>query len=134
MLRQTLRLQAEQVGRRLRQKELSGVTVKIKLRWADFTTLTRQVTLERPTNLGSDIYAAAAQLFEQSWPPGQRVRLIGVGVSGFETTAYQLGLWEADPQPDRRLQATLDALRDRFGDQAIQRASRLKGAADRDND
>ena len=45
---------------------------KIKLRWADFTTLTRQVTLEQPTNLDDDIYAAALQLFEKTWPPGKR--------------------------------------------------------------
>ncbi len=84
------RLSEQVVGRRLRQKELSGTTVKIKLRWTDFTTLTRQVTLNQPTNLDSKIYAAVAQLFEKSWSPGKRVRLVGVGVSSFETAAYQL--------------------------------------------
>jgi nucleotidyltransferase/DNA polymerase involved in DNA repair len=112
-------------GRRLRQNGLSGVTVRLKLRWADFTTLTRQITLDRPTNLDRDIYTAAEQLFGQTWPSGKRVRLIGVGVSGFETDAYQLGLWDSDSEPDRRLQATLDELRDRFGPQAIQRGSHL---------
>ncbi|MCG3212661.1 MAG: DNA polymerase IV [Anaerolineae bacterium] len=102
-LRQTLRHQSEQVGRRLRQHKLQGSTVRLKLRWADFTTLTRQLTLARPTDLDGDIYAAARQLFEQHWPPGQRVRLIGVGVSGFENPGYQLGLWETETEPDRRL-------------------------------
>ncbi len=126
ILRQTLRRLSEQVGRRLRCKEVSGATVKIKLRWADFTTLTRQVTLDHPTNLDSEIYAAAEQLFEKTWPAGKRVRLVGVGVSGFETTAYQLGLWDVDTGPDHRLQTTLDELRDRFGDRAIRRGSQLK--------
>ena len=65
-LRQVLRQLSEKVGRRLRRKELSGATVKIKLRWADFTTLTRQVTLDQPTNLDSEIYTAAEQLFEKT--------------------------------------------------------------------
>lgn len=72
-LRETLRQQAEQVGYHLRRKGLSGTTVKLKLRWADFTTLIRQVTLEQPTNLDDDIYAAVLQLFEKHWPPGKRV-------------------------------------------------------------
>jgi nucleotidyltransferase/DNA polymerase involved in DNA repair len=123
---ETLRHQSEQVGYRLRRKGLNGTTVKLKLRWADFTTLTRQVTLEQPTNLDDDIYAAALQLFEKTWPPGKRVRLIGVGVSGFETAAYQLELW-SDPQlaQTRRLQSVLDELQERFGRQAIQRGSHL---------
>ncbi len=126
VLRHTLRDQSEQVGRRLRRQQLSGVTVKLKLRWADFTTLTRQVTLDRPTNLDHDIYAAAEQLFEKTWTPGKRVRLVGVSVSGFETDAYQLGLGDAGTEPDQRLQSTLDELRDRFGDQAIRRGSNLQ--------
>jgi len=127
-LRQTLRRLAEQVGRRLRRRELSGSTIKLKLRWSDFTTLTRQVTLAHPTNLDTEIYAAALALFEQTWPPGKRVRLVGVGVSGFETPAYQLGLWDDTPtaEQDSRLQHTLDDLRERFGDEAIQRGSRLQ--------
>ena len=74
-----------------------------------------------------EIYTAVEQLFEKTWPPGKRVRLVGVGVSGFEPPAYQLGLWEhGDVEQDYRLQSTLDELRDRFGDQAIQRGSQLK--------
>lgn len=127
VLLETLRRQAEQVGYRLRREGLSGTTVKLKLRWADFTTLTRQVTLEQPTNLDEAIYASALQLFDKTWPPGKRVRLLGVGVSGLETAAYQLGLWP-DPEQEqaRRLQPVLDELRQRFGRQAIQRGSQLR--------
>ena len=125
VLRRTLRRLSEQVGRRLRQKGLNGTTVKVKLRWTDFTTLTRQTTLDHPTSLDGEIYAAASQLFDQTWPPGKRVRLVGVGVSGFDTPAYQLGLWDSDPEQDHRLQDTLDGLRARFGDQAVKRGSQI---------
>jgi DNA polymerase-4 len=132
-LRQVLRCLSEQVGRRLRKKNLRGTTIKIKLRWADFTTLTRQVSLEQPTNLDSKIYNAAERLFTQTWPSGKRVRLVGVGVSGFDPTAYQLGLWEEkDTGQTQRLQDTLDELRDRFGDEAIRRGSQL-GRAKRED-
>jgi DNA polymerase-4 len=126
-LRQVLRHLSEQVGRQLRKKKLSGTTIKIKLRWGDFTTLTRQTTLDQPTNLDDDIYTAAEQLFTHTWPSGKRVRLIGVGISGFEPQAYQPGLWDADDdERARRWQSTLDELRDRFGDEAIRRGSQLK--------
>src|SRR5690606_13598039 len=82
MLRHTLREQSESIGRRLRRDHLYGQTVKLKLRWPDFTPLTRQVTLDQPTDQDDSIYDAALQLFQKHWRSGQAVRLIGVGVSG----------------------------------------------------
>lgn len=126
-LHRALRRQADAVGRRVRQAKLAGMTVKIKLRWSDFTTLTRQVTLPNPTDQDDEIYQAGAHLLEKNWPPGKAVRLIGVGISGFTEPQRQLGLWE-DPEEvaeKRRLQDTLDNLRERFGDDAIQRGSDL---------
>lgn len=131
-LKHTLRRLSEQVGQRLRKSGLSGHTIKLKIRWSDFTTLTRQMTLPNPTQLDSEIYAAAEQLFEQVWPPGQRVRLLGVGVSNFDSPARQLGLWDSGYQTDRQLQNTLDEIKDRFGSRAVQRGSQLKGKKQND--
>ncbi len=125
-LKQTLRRLSEQVGHRLRKANLSGTTIRLKIRWSDFATPTRQLTLEQPTNLDREIYAAIEQLFQQAWPPGKRVRLLGVGVSNFEHPARQLGLWDTQYEPDQRLQSTLDDLRDRFGDKAIRRGNQIK--------
>ena len=127
ILRRTLREQSEGVGRRLRKAGLAGTTVHIKLRWADFTTLTRQETRAAPTDLDAEIYEAALQLFEKNWPPGKAVRLIGVGVSGFETPARQLGLWDAeDRKVNEKLQSALDEVREKFGRGAIKRGSDLE--------
>lgn len=126
-LRDTLRRLSDGVGRRLRHNGLSGPTVKIKLRWADFTTLTRQVTLSQPTDHDNEIYAAALGLFEATWERGRPVRLLGVGVSGLEPSVRQLGLWDDEAREERRLLGVLDDLRDRFGEDIVQRASRLKG-------
>jgi DNA polymerase-4 len=126
ILRYTLQGQCEGVANRLRQHELSGGTVKLKLRWSDFTTLTRQVTLNHTTNQPGEIYSAAVDLFEKAWHPGQAVRLIGVGVSGLRPPIRQLSLWDAEIEKDRRLQNAIDSLREKFGDRAVRRGSQLE--------
>ncbi len=92
-LEQTLRQLSESVGRRLRKDSLAGTTVQIKLRWEDFTTITRQVTLSSATNLDQEIFENALTLFKQNWPYGKPVRLIGVGVSNLGPPMHQLELW-----------------------------------------
>jgi DNA polymerase-4 len=127
VLKRTLRQLSEEVGRKLRRDQLTGSTVKLKLRWQDFTTLTRQVTLEQPTNHDDVIYQAALDLFEHNWAQGRPVRLIGVGISGFREGSQQLGLWEQPTlSPEReKLEAALDELRERFGSRIIRRGSDL---------
>ncbi len=128
-LRRAVHRMSDSIGRRLRELGLSGSTIKLKLRWSDFTTLTRQVTLNGPTNQDIEIYTAAMRLFEKAWPVGRPVRLIGVGVSGFEPQHRQLSLLDyraQEPEPDS-LKHVLDNLRNKFGDQAVQRGSDLKG-------
>jgi len=122
-LRKTLRQLSEGVGCQLRKSGLRGRTVKLKLRWSDFTTLTRQTTLPEPSDLNEQIYTAALGLFEQTWKPTRPVRLLGVGVSHFEAPpARQLSLWDAAPTADRqRLQQALDELQERYGKNAIRR-------------
>ncbi len=125
-LRHTLRQLADDVGRRLRSEGLRGSTVRLKLRRADFTTFTRQMTVTPPVDQDGAIFSAALRLFDDAWQPGQPVRLIGVGVAGLQAQAVQLSLWDAPaPQDSRRLLDTLDKLRDRFGDDIIRRASDL---------
>lgn len=128
-LKQTLLRLSEQVGKRLRQDNLAGVTVKIKLRWPDFTTLTRQITLGQPVDQDAEIFQAATRLFHSVWQKNRPVRLIGVGVSGFKPPIRQLGLWEALPSPadpapsdkQRRLQTAIDDLHSRFGAASLHR-------------
>ena len=124
-LLETVRSLSEQVGRRLRKSELAGSTIQIKLRWSDFSTITRQTTLPSRTNLDQEIYETAVKLFEQNWPIGKPVRLIGVGVSGLGAPIHQLGLWEDDYLKESKLTDAVDSLRERFGKDIIQRAHRI---------
>lgn len=121
-LKRTLSRLSGDVGRRLREAGVAGATIKLKLRWSDFKTLTRQVTLAEPTDRDDDIYTAAQQLLLATWPGGRPVRLIGVGVANLSEPAEQLRLWDDAPQKDRQLQEALDKVRNRFGQDAIQRA------------
>jgi DNA polymerase IV len=125
-LRRVLRDLAEQVGRRLRQSHLNGRTINIKLRWSDFTTITRQSTLNHATQDDTIIARQALELFAEHWPKGKAVRLIGIGVSNLEEAAQQMRLWEDESEKKgRKLQSTLDELKERFGDRSIQRGSNL---------
>lgn len=125
-LKRSLRQQSENVGRRLRKSGLSGRTVQIKVRWEDFTTITRQSTFEQPSHDDHWIYETALDLFQHVWDGTRRIRLIGVGVSGFENAARQLSLWESDDSKQQRhVQNTLDDIRERFGDDSLQRGSDL---------
>lgn len=120
-LEDTLRDLSAQVGCRLRRENLAGTTVKLKLRWPDFTTLTRQVTLSTPTDQDTEIYSTARDLLYKVRPKGKLVRLIGVGVSGLGEPVHQLGLWEAGRERQRKLQEVVDALQEKFGRKSIQR-------------
>jgi len=123
-LRDTLQELSESVAIRLQREHLGGTTVKIKLRWADFSTLTRQITLGHPCNHAGEIYEVALWLFQHTWSPGNAVRLLGVGVAGLVPPYRQLSLW-GDQQEikrierEKRLQTALDLLHQRFGDQIL---------------
>jgi len=125
-LEDTLQEMSAQVGYRLRQEGLSGGTVRIKLRWPDFSTHTRQLTLPQATDQDGIIFSIARQLFHSLWEPGRPVRLLGVGVSGLSSQVYQMSLWDGSNEKERRLLAALDALRQRFGEEAVQRGRTVR--------
>ncbi len=134
-LKLTLRRLSDGVGRQARKAGLAGSTIKLKLRWTDFTTLSRQATLDSPTDLDSQIYHSAEQLFDQVWVKGKPARLIGVGLGGFAAPKRQIGLWD-DREGEKQtagLQSALDRLRDRYGETTITRASDLHFRPNEDN-
>ncbi|KPK89690.1 MAG: hypothetical protein AMJ88_17225 [Anaerolineae bacterium SM23_ 63] len=117
---------SENVGHRLRKEELVGNTVKIKLRWSDFTTMTRQTKLEQPTDQDGEIYQAALQLFKRVWKKGRPVRLLGVGVSDLGPPIRQLTLFNQSWEKDGKLLKAIDEIRSRYGSSALLRGGTLK--------
>jgi DNA polymerase-4 len=122
VLRQTLRHQAAEVASALQRKGMQGTTITLKLRWSDFTTLTRQTTLSVPTNQEPVIATTALRLFAHVWQASLPVRLIGVGVGSLSAPGAQASLWEQGlPQEEQRRQveAILVEVRARFGEGII---------------
>jgi DNA polymerase IV len=125
-LRETLRAQSEEVARRLRESGLCAATVRIKIRWPDFSTHTRQMTLPQATDQDNLIYTAALELFSSIWAAGKAVRLLGLGASGLAAAVHQLSLWDTPDQKERRLLDALDTLRTRYGENAVQAGRKIK--------
>lgn len=91
-LRKQLWQLSQEVGQRLRKAELAASIVAIKLRCADFTTLSRQMKLAVPTDDERTIYRAAITLLKRAWQHGRPVRLLGVTVRNLSSPAGQLPL------------------------------------------
>lgn len=116
----------EQVGWRLRRNGLRARAVQLKVRFADFSTITRSQTLPEPTDITEELWQATSELFSQRLPSGHLpVRLIGMGVSGFDESEFRQGLLFDEEQ--RRKQTDLDAvtdqIRERFGKSAVRRGA-----------
>jgi DNA polymerase-4 len=111
---------AQRVCARLRDKELAGRTVTLKLRYADFTTRTAQTTLDSPTDLETVVVPAALSLLDKVWRAGAGLRLVGVGLSGFGPQARQMLLSEEDSDArERSLVESVDEVRRRYGEDAV---------------
>ncbi len=124
MLRSELRRLSDRVAARLRGGRWEASTIALKLRYADFTTISRAMTLPEPTDVGQRIGDVAIGLFD-AVELSQPVRLIGVRAEKLRPGgAGGLALWD-DDEHWRRVDAALDDARERFGGGAVTRASVL---------
>jgi len=124
----TLMRLSEMVGRRLREARLHARTVQLKLRYKDFSTITRAHTLGRPTQLDTEIFENIRLLFRKNWRRGEPVRLLGVHASSFDVEPEQGDLIEGNRREkwQQALQA-VDRLRDKFGESSVNLATGMKG-------
>ncbi len=128
-LEATLMRLSEMVARRLREAKLHTRTIQLKLRYKNFTTITRAHSLPSPTQLDGEIFEQVRTLFRKNWKQGAQVRLLGVQASSFESPAEQINLLE-----DRRQQrwkdalAAADRLRDKFGESSVKLATGMRGS------
>jgi len=129
--RELLRL-SERVAARVRRGGHVGRTVSVKLRRADFSTITRSRTLREPTDVAQEIYATACELYAASGLERVRLRLVGVRMENLGpvgSAARQLGLGERESGRREAEQAMDRAVR-RFGPDAVIPASLVKGRPD----
>ena len=119
----------EQVAQRLRRHGLRGRTVNLKVRFADFQTITRSKTLDEPTASTDVLWEIASELLTTRLPADrQPVRLLGMGVSDIDGSGQTQGQLFDQEQRERetRLDRTGDSIRDRFGADALRRASAIE--------
>jgi nucleotidyltransferase/DNA polymerase involved in DNA repair len=121
VVEQTLLELVEQVAHRLRRHGLMGQTLHLKLRTADFTTVTRQEQLPAPADTTEALWPSARRLFAKADQTRQAIRLVGVSVSLFDGQR-QLGLFSSRDDRHRRVARAVDRLKDRFGEDVIKRA------------
>ncbi|NMC30037.1 MAG: DNA polymerase IV [Pelolinea sp.] len=120
-IEQTLRLLSEKVAYRLRRQGISGKTVRLKIRWPDFETHTRQLSLAQPTNHDTVIFRSILHLLHEIWKPGMKVRLLGVAVATLTTTVQQLSILDTHYQKEDHLLQAMDDIKERYGKKMISR-------------
>jgi DNA polymerase-4 len=128
-LEATLMRLSEMVGRRLRESNFHARTIQLKLRYKDFTTITRAHSLPSPTQLDTEIFEHVRNLFRKNWKKGVPVRLLGVHASSFTAQAPQIGLLDGNRQQRwKDAMAAADRLRDKFGESSVGLAAGMRGS------
>jgi DNA polymerase-4 len=119
-VRQTLLQLCEMVGRRLRREGVRGAVVRLKLRHADFTTLSRQRKVA-PTQDDLELHRTACELLDRCWSGSPGVRLLGVTAASLVGTQapVQGALFGQAPRKRDKLLAAMDRIRDRHGEDAV---------------
>ena len=121
LLKATLDYLGERVGAELRQKNRQAGCVTLKLRYADFTTITRRHTLVKATDAGQTIFNTGLKLLVRALSQEkQPVRLIGIGVSNLTEPGRQLDMLDTSDQRLEQLNKAIDRIRRKYGFTAIQ--------------
>jgi Nucleotidyltransferase/DNA polymerase involved in DNA repair len=127
--RELLRL-SNAVGARLRRGGIHARTIALKLRFDDFSTITRSRTLAEPTDLGRRIYEEARSLYADSGRAGEPVRLLGVRAEQLTGDGVAAGLWD-DDEDWREAEHAVDAIAAKFGRNLVRPATLLGDDPDR---
>jgi DNA polymerase-4 len=123
LLRSTLLNQADEIASRLRKNNVAAKTLSLKLRFEDFHTITRQATLDDPTQNEVTIYEKAIQLLDREDLSHQRIRLIGISLSKLMPPRTQFDLFDKSNEKKDRLSEAIDKIREKHGKDSIKRCS-----------
>jgi len=129
ILKATLRYLSEKVGADLRRRRKKAGCVTLKLRYADFTTITRSHTLPQTADSDQELFRSGENLMDRALAAEKRaIRLIGIGVSNLAESGRQLAMLDSSARRREQLDGVIDRIRDKYGFSAIQtgRTLRLK--------
>ncbi len=126
-LESTLARLSEMVGRRLREHELHTHTIQLKLRYSDFSTITRAQSISTLTQIDTEIFNTVRALFRRNWKRGEKIRLLGVHAGSLSREEGQMNLIDGDKnQKWKNALSAADKLRDKFGEGAVSLGTGLK--------
>ena len=126
-LEATLAYLAELVGKRLREAGARSRTITLKLRTAEFRTLTRAKSLQEPTDLDGEIYDTAAALFRRAWDGKKKIRLLGIAAGALTEGPEQRSLFEAEQRERKeKLARAADEVKERFGADSLRSAKAMQ--------
>jgi len=126
LLEATLRYLSERVGSELRKQSKQSRGIILKLRYSDFTTITRSLTLKQSIDSDDAIFNAGLGLAEKALGHEKRpVRLIGIGVSNLTQPGRQLGMLDSSTERVAQLNRAVDRIRQKYGFTAIQKGRTL---------
>jgi DNA polymerase-4 len=125
LLESTLISLTEDICRRLRHKRLEARTVTVKIRYSDFVTHTCSHTLSRPLDVDEVFFKEVLTLFRQGRRRRYHLRLVGVGLSNLVPRAWQDDLFDQELPLLRELDLKLDAIREKYGKEAVRRGAAL---------
>ncbi|MBU0571281.1 MAG: DNA polymerase IV [Candidatus Omnitrophica bacterium] len=122
LIKNTLMSLSEKVSRRLRKYGFKCKTITLKIRFSDFSTFTRAVTIDHPTNFIADLYENCLRHVENFDIHKKSVRLLGVRASNLSDSLWETDLFDGNTDRSKKkeeLHKTLDRIKDKFGDGAI---------------
>ena len=127
ILKKFLLKHSQDVGRELRRLEVKAKTITLKLKQEDFKQITRSTTIDNPTQSSETIYSTACRLLLK-YRLKTKIRLIGVGASGFVPSAmpFQMELFEQKEKKGdnwEKVERAIDAIIEKFGEDAVRRAA-----------
>ena len=124
----TLMRLSEMVARRLREQKFHARTLQLKLRYKNFTTITRAHSVETPTQLDNEIFSEIRRLFHANWRKGAEIRLLGVQASSFSGESAQGDLLSGQERGKWQQALTaMDRVRERFGESSVRLGTGMKG-------
>ena len=143
ILKDTLFEFSERISKNLREYDKKAKTVVLKIKFSDFTSITRNITMNKATDISNTIYEYGCMLLDKNWDKENKIRLIGLSCTNFkeddefdQMTLFENDTNEIDDKDERisKLESVSDLLREKFGDNIVVKAKSIKKDKEDDNE
>lgn len=110
---------SQRIALNLYSKEYKGNVITLKVRYSDFETITKRVTLKKYTSAIFDIYKSSVELLKDLDPVKKKIRLIGISVNNLKPYSLLGNLLFKDERKDENLTKAIEKISDKFGEDKL---------------